>query len=92
MGGNVSGSAEDLARPFGFYAGGLQPAEMAMLLIGLPPRQDLEYEVTPAGIASATVGDVRVVFETPSFPARNVVITRGENRLEIKHVEVVAPK
>ena len=88
--GSVTGSAEELARPFGFYAGGLQPVEMAMLLIGLPPRTDLTLEVTPAGIASAMVGDVSVVFEPPSFPAQRVVVTRGPNRVEIEHAEVVA--
>ena len=86
------GTAEDLARPFGFYAGGLVPAEMAMLLLGLPPRPELQYVFTPAGLAAATVGDVSVVFDPPSFPPKRVVITRGENRLEIEHLEIVVTK
>lgn len=89
---DVAGSAENLASQFGLNAGGLQPSEMAMLLIGLPPRPDIVYETTAAGIASATVGDVSVTFDTPSFPARRVIVKTGPNRLEVEHVEVVAPQ
>lgn len=88
----VRGTAEELARPFGFYAGGLVPAEMALLLLGLPPRPELQYVFTAAGLASATIGDVSVVFDPPSFPPKRVVITRGENRLEVEHQEIVSTK
>ena len=84
------GSAEEVARSFGFYGADLDPAETAMLLIGLPPRPDLDYEMTSAGIAGLTMGDISVRFDTPAFPARRAVVTRGPNRLEIEHVEVVA--
>ena len=88
----VRGTAEDLARPFGFYAGGLIPAEMGLLILGLPPRPELEYVYEPSGLAGATVGDVSVVFDPASFPPRNVMITRGENRLEVEHLEIVTTK
>lgn len=88
----VVGSAEDLARPFGFYAADLIPAEMAMLLLGLPPRADLQYAMTPTGIAGATVGDVTVAFEPPVYPPKRAVITRGSNRIEIEHQEIVSTK
>lgn len=70
-------------------ATGLTPAETAMLLLGLPPREGLNIEMTAAGIAAATVGEIVVTFAPPSFPARRVMITRGEDRVEIEHVEVV---
>lgn len=70
-------------------AAGLTPAETAMLLLGLPPRDDMNVEMTPAGIASATAGELTVTFDPPSFPARHVMITRGADRVEIEHVEVV---
>lgn len=70
-------------------ATGLTPAETAMLLLGLPPRDDVSVEMTPAGIASATAGELTMTFDPPSFPAQHVVITRGEDRVEIEHVEVV---
>jgi len=70
-------------------ASGLTPAEMAMLIAGLPPRDDLRYEVDANGLRSASFGEVLVTFEPPSFPAKSVVVTRGGDRVEIEHLEVV---
>jgi hypothetical protein len=68
---------------------GLTPAETAMLLLGLPPRDDLTVDYAATGIVSARVGAMTVQFEPPSFPASRVVITSGEDRIEITHDEVV---
>lgn len=68
---------------------GLTPAETAMLLLGLPPRDDVRVEYAAGGIASATAGAMTVQFDPPSFPASRVVITSGEDRIEITHDEVV---
>ena len=68
---------------------GLTPAETAMLLLGLPPRDDLSVEYAPGGLASASAGKMTVQFEPPSFPASHVVITSGADRIEITHDEVV---
>jgi hypothetical protein len=68
---------------------GLTPAETAMLLLGLPPRDDLTLEYAATGLVSARVGAMTVQFEPPSFPASRVVITSGEDRIEITHDEVV---
>lgn len=83
------GSAADLARSIGFLGAGLTPAEMGMLIAGLPPRDDVQYDVDAAGLRSATFGGVLVTFDPPSFPAQHVVITRGQDRIEIEHLEVV---
>jgi hypothetical protein len=83
------GSASDLARSIGFLGAGLTPAEMGMLIAGLPPRDDVQYDVDAAGLRSATFGGVVVTFDPPSFPAQHVVIARGEDRVEIEHLEVV---
>ena len=64
------GSAADFARGFGFF-GSLRPAELAMLLFGLPARRGTEsrmfsdttfgiapgmlYDMTPNGLARATI-------------------------------------
>jgi hypothetical protein len=71
-------------------AAGLTPAETGMLLLGIPPRDDVWVEIAPAGIAAATAGSIAVRYEPPSFPAKNVVITRGGDRIEIEHLEVVS--
>lgn len=68
---------------------GLTPAETGMLLLGLPPRDDLRVDYAAAGLVSASVGAMTVQFEPPSFPASHVVITNGEDRIEITHDEVV---
>jgi hypothetical protein len=61
-----------------------------MLLIGLPPRPGLNYDVTPTGLRGVTIADISVTFDPPVFPARRAVIVRGENRLEVEHLELVA--
>jgi hypothetical protein len=71
-------------------ASDLTSAEIAMLLLGLPPRDDLQMEVVPAGLVSASSGGITVTFDPPSFPARHVVVTRGNDRIEIEHLEVVS--
>jgi hypothetical protein len=70
-------------------AAGLTPAETAMLLLGMPPRDDLAITFAPAGIASASAGELTVTFDPPSFPAQKVIVTRGADRVEIEHLEVV---
>jgi hypothetical protein len=68
---------------------GLTPAETGMLLLGLPPRDGMDVEVRAEGLASATAGGISVVYDPPAFPARRLVVTRGADRVEIEHEEVV---
>jgi hypothetical protein len=83
------GSAGELARTFGFLGSSLVPAEMAQLILGLPPREDLQYDVTQTGLARATSGDLEVTFEPPVFPPKHVLVVRAGDRVEIEHLEVV---
>lgn len=69
---------------------GLTPAETAMLILGLPPRDDVAVTVAPGGLANASAGGVTATFDPPAFPARRVTITRGNDRVEIEHLEVVS--
>ena len=69
-----------------------RPAEMAMVLIGLPAVADATYEASPRGLQRAVLGDTTVQFEPPQFPPRRVVVRRGTDVLEIEHVELVAMK
>jgi len=71
-------------------AAGLFPAEVGMLLLGLPPRDGLQLEAAPAGLVSASAEGITVTFDPPSFPAKRVVVTRGNDRVEIEHLEVVS--
>jgi hypothetical protein len=91
-GSTTSGRASDLLRQYGFFTGGLTPAEMGMLLLGYPPRRDLTYEATATGLSRATAGDIVVVFDRPSLPAQHVVLEHGADRVEIDHLEVAAMK
>lgn len=89
-GNQVTSEPEVAPESFAFLrAAGLTPAETAMLLLGLPPRDDVAVVLAPAGIASAAVGELNVTFEPPSFPAQRVVVTRGNDRVELEHLEVV---
>ena len=69
---------------------GLTPAETAMLILGIPPREDLSVTFSAGGIAEATAGGMTATFDPPAFPAKRVVITRGADRIEIEHQEVVS--
>ena len=68
-------------------ASGLVPAEVGMLILGLPPRDDLEIEVATTGISAATSEGITVTFDPPAFPAKHVIVTRGSERIEIEHLE-----
>ena len=69
---------------------GITPAETGMLILGLPPRDDVSVTMAATGIASAGAGGIRAEFEPPSFPARRVVVTSDNgDRIEIEHEEVV---
>jgi hypothetical protein len=70
-------------------AAGLTPAETAMLLLGLPPRDDVQVEYAPGGVSRANVGELTVTFDPPSFPAQRVLVTRGNDEVELEHLEVV---
>jgi len=89
-GSTSEGSAERMLAPYGFFTGGLTPAEMGMLLLGYPPRRDLAYETAAAGLTRATVGDIVVTFDPPALPARHVVVDHGSDRVEIDHLEVAS--
>lgn len=84
------GSPEDLARSLSIYATSMKPAEMAMLLIGLPAAQGVEYVSTPSGLQSGSTPEVAVMFEPPQFPPKRVVVRRGADLVEIEHMEIVA--
>jgi len=88
----TGGNADELLAEYGFFTGGLTPAEMGMLILGYPPRRDLLYEATPTGLGRATAGDVVVTFDPPALPAQHVVIEHGADRVEIDHLEVAAMK
>ncbi|HEX9160643.1 MAG TPA: hypothetical protein VF980_02970 [Thermoanaerobaculia bacterium] len=86
----LEGSASDMLRQYGFFTGGLTPAEMGMLLLGYPPRRELVYQATAAGLARAEAGDVVVTFNRPSLPAQHALVAHGADTVEIEHLEVAA--
>jgi hypothetical protein len=78
-------------RAFAFLRdSGYTPAEMGMLILGLPPNDDDRFDFAATGLVSAEPGEeLTLQFDPPSFPAKHVVITAAEDRIEIEHVEVV---
>jgi hypothetical protein len=86
----VVGNSSDLASSIGLFAGNLTFAELGMLILGLPPRDDLIYETTETGLRRVVAGDLTATFEPPSYPPESVVLTRGADRVEIAHEEIVS--
>jgi len=78
------GSAAEFAGSFGFF-GSTPPAAMALLIAGLPAdAKTITYDYAAGGISRATVGDVLVTFDPPSYPPKKVNIVRGRLKLEIE--------
>ncbi|HEX8172637.1 MAG TPA: DUF3261 domain-containing protein [Thermoanaerobaculia bacterium] len=66
----------------------LTPAQVGMLLLGIPMSADAGFEAT--GLSRARAGAWTVTFEPPAFPAQRVVVTSdNDDRIEIEHEEVV---
>jgi len=81
------GSSAEFASTFGFF-GATPPSAMALLIAGLPAEGNaIAYEYEPGGLARASVGDVVVTFDPPSYPPKNVTIVRGAQKLEIETLE-----
>ncbi|HXH40513.1 MAG TPA: hypothetical protein VNN08_17915, partial [Thermoanaerobaculia bacterium] len=81
------GSSAEFASDFGFF-GATPPAAMALLIAGLPADENaIAYDYAAAGLSRASVGDVVVTFEPPSYPPKHVTIVRGVQKLEIDTLE-----
>jgi hypothetical protein len=79
------GSAGDFASSFGFF-GTTSPYSMALLIAGLP-AEGPTYDYAAAGLSRATIGDVVVTYDPPSYPPTHVTIARGSQKLEIETLE-----
>jgi len=81
------GSAREFAKSFGFFAAGVTPADMALLILGEPAHSDaVSYERRDGAVSRATVADVVVTYDSPA----KVTVARGNQRLEIEQLERVA--
>jgi len=79
------GTAADFASSFGFF-GRTPPYAMALLIAGLP-SEGIAADYAATGLSRATVGDVVVTFEPPSYPPQHVTIVRSAQKLEIETLE-----
>lgn len=81
------GSVAEFARTFGFF-GAAPPSAMALLIVGLPADgSGFEHHYEPTGLARATVGDVVVTFDPPSYPPRHIIVSRAAQSLDIEMLE-----
>ncbi len=60
-----------------------------LLIIGLPPGGDVALSYSQAGLARASLADVIIRFDPPSYPPQHVTIARGEQQVDIDHLESV---
>src|SRR5437899_6343527 len=61
----------------------------ALLMIGLPPGGDVALSYSPTGLSRANLADIVITFDPPSYPPQHVTIARGEQRIDIDHLESV---
>jgi hypothetical protein len=80
------GTPADFANSFGFF-GTTSAYSMALLIAGLPADGSITYDYSAAGLSRATVGDVAINYDPPSYPPKHVTIVRGSQKLEIETLE-----
>jgi hypothetical protein len=80
------GTGSDFSNSFGFF-GAASPYSMALLIAGLPAEGPFTYDYGAAGLSRASVGDVVVTYDPPSYPPQKVTIVRGAQKLEIETLE-----
>jgi hypothetical protein len=81
-------SARQLAGSFGVFGSTLAPAQLALLIVGLPPEGTAIASASPAGLERVTIDDLEVVFDPPVYPPKHVTVTRGSDRAEIELLEL----
>ena len=90
------GGARDLPEPFKFLSASFGPTDIALLTLGFPlpggdrPGYGILSDATPQGLRAVQIGSAMFTFSPPSFPAKNVVFTLANERVEIEHLEVVS--
>jgi len=82
------GSAADLSKSIGFFVPEVEPAQMALLILGYPTVSGVE--ATPTGLARAAVGDVVITYDPPMHPPQRVTVVRGAQRVDITISEMTA--
>ncbi len=83
-------SARKLTGSFGVFGSSLTPAQLAMLIIGLPAQGVSSLAASAAGLEHASAGDLDVVFDPAVYPPQHVTVTRGDDRVEIELLELGA--
>lgn len=83
------GGVAEFARSFGFF-GSLPPSSMGLMMLGLPASgHDVAYDYATAGLKRASVGDVVVTYDPPSYPPQHVLVARPGQSLDIEIGEAV---
>ena len=78
------------AAAFNYFGANVDSRALVLLLIGLPPEEDLSLQYTSAGMAEARVADAVVTYDPPAYPPQKVIVTRGDQRMEIEHLQSVS--
>ena len=80
------GGVAEFGRSFGFF-GSASPSSIGLLLMGLPASADFTYEYAATGLKRANAGDVVVVYDPPSYPPPHILLTHGDQSLDIQTLE-----
>ncbi|MEA2166439.1 MAG: hypothetical protein QOK37_4566 [Thermoanaerobaculia bacterium] len=83
------GGVAEFARSFGFF-GSMPPSAMGLMMLGLPASgHEVAYDYAAAGLKRASVGDVVVTYDPPSYPPAHVLVARPGQSLDIEIGEAV---
>ncbi len=77
------GMTSDLAGTLSVFGN----TRLAFLVIGLPPEGIDSATYAPTGMQTVRLADVVVNFEPPVYPPKRVVIDRGQQHIEIEHLQ-----
>lgn len=81
-------SLDELGNLLGLPKGNWTAGDLSLLLVGLPPNDTLEYDVTERGLRRVISGAIEIHYDPPAFPPRRVTFQSGEGRFELEYLEL----
>lgn len=81
-------SLDELGGLLGLPRGDWTARDLSLLLVGLPPNDTLEYDVTETGLRRVVHGAVEIRYDPPVFPPQRVTFQSGEERFELEYLEL----
>lgn len=78
----------ELAERLGLPVANWTAEEIGLLLVGLPPHDRFDYELSDSGIEQARSGGVEIRYDPAVFPPQKVTIHSGTDQFELEYLEL----